>query len=131
MKALLLNVHPIPVFSPFDNIEPMNDHVLGDVNFVIWKASNFMKLYGYSGPGWQHRILTEWLLYTGVIQWSDISHKLTATAHLPADLLKKTLEKTETAWGDAGPRGATLDLENKASTLASARSCLTIAALTV
>ena len=50
MRALLLNVHPIPVFSPLDNIEPMNDHVLGDLSFATRKAGNFMKLYGYGGP---------------------------------------------------------------------------------
>ena len=73
MRALLMNVHPIGVLSPLDSIMPMNDHVLGDLNFVTRKPGNFIKLYGYSGPGWTHRILTEWLLYTGVIQWSDIS----------------------------------------------------------
>ena len=101
MRALLLNVHPIPVCSPLDSIVPVNDHVLGDLNFVTRKAGNFMKLY-YTGPGWQHRILTEFLLYVGTIQWSDISYRLTATAHLPPDLLKKPLEKMEAAWGAIG-----------------------------
>jgi len=32
--------------------------------------------------------LTEWLLYAGVIGWSDISHKLTATSHYPADIFR-------------------------------------------
>ena len=102
MRALLLNVHPIPVFSPLDTIVPVNDHVLGDLNYVTRKAGNFIKLFGYTGPNWTHRILTEWLLYTGVIQWSDISCRLTATAHLPPDLLKKPLEKMEAAWGEIG-----------------------------
>ena len=62
MRALLMNVHPIPVFSPLDSIEPMTDHVLGDLNFVTRKAGNFIKLYGYTGPNWTHRILTEWFL---------------------------------------------------------------------
>ena len=69
MRALLLNVHPIPVFSPLDNIEVLDDDVLGDLNFVTRKAGNFIKLYGYTGPSWEHRVLTEWLLYVGVISW--------------------------------------------------------------
>ena len=102
MRALLLNVHPIPVLCPCDNIQILDDYTLGDLNFVTRKASNFIKLNGYTGPGWQSRILTEWLLYTGIITWSDITHKLTATGRLPPDLLRKPLEKMEEAWGDAG-----------------------------
>ena len=75
---------------------------LGDLNFVTKKPTNFIKQFGYTGSGWQHRILTEWLLYTGVIEWHDISHKICAQGHLPADVLKKPLERMELAWGDLG-----------------------------
>ena len=36
--------------------------------------------------------------HTSVISWSDISHTLTATAHLPAGLLAEPLEAMERAW---------------------------------
>ena len=42
--------------------------------------------------------LTEWLLHTGQICWDDISHTLTATAHHPAELLKRPLQIMESAW---------------------------------
>ena len=102
MRALLFNVHPIPVISPLDNIEKMDGMELGDLNFVTKKPTSFIKQLGYTGSGWQHRILTEWLLYTGVICWQDISHRIIAQGHLPADVLKKPLERMEEAWGDIG-----------------------------
>ena len=37
----------------------------------------------------------------GVLCWEDISHTLTATAHLPAGLLTKPLRQMEVAWGDS------------------------------
>ena len=61
-----------------------------------------MAQLGFTGSGWQHRIQTEWLLYTGVICWDDIAFKMVATGRLPADLLKESLTKMEEAWGEAG-----------------------------
>ncbi len=103
-SALLYNVHPIPVFCPLDDIKERDGGArpeLGDLNYVTkaagrWSASSL----GYVRPGWQHRVQTEWLLHTGVIKWEDISHTLTATAHLPASILAEPLETMEKAWGD-------------------------------
>ena len=112
-SALLYNVHPLPVFCPLDDIrsldrptiplEPQYCQTLGDINFVtkvLAQRQNFSSLLGYTGPGWQHRVQTEWLLHTGIITWDDISHTLTATAHLPASLLAEPLEIMENAWRD-------------------------------
>jgi len=101
MRALLLNVHPIPVLSPLDNIQKCVDYQLGDLNFITKKATDFIVQLGYT-CGWQHRIQTEWLLYTGVICWDDIAFKIVATGRLPADLLKEPLMRMEESWGDAG-----------------------------
>ena len=76
---------------------------LGDLNFVnktVPKNRAFASFLGYAGPGWQHRVQTEWLLHTGVITWEDVKHTLTATAHLPAGLLTEPLEQMERAWDD-------------------------------
>ena len=65
------------------------------------KAKNFVLQLGYTGPGWQHRVLTEWLLHAGVISWGDIAHTLTTTAHHPADILTQPLRIMEAAWEGA------------------------------
>ena len=102
MRALLLNCHEIPVLSPLDNIQRCDDYVLGDLNFVTKKATNFMAQLGHTGSGWQHVVQTQWLLYTGVICWDDIAFKLVATGRLPANILREPLEKMEATWGQAG-----------------------------
>jgi hypothetical protein len=76
----------------------MQDMVLGDLNFVTKQPTDPIAQLGYTGQGWQHRVQTEWLLHVGVIDLRDFSHKLTATGRLPADLLKKPLERMERAW---------------------------------
>ena len=99
-RALEFNVHPIPVFCPLDEVRERAANELGDLNFVTRHATSFVRQLGYTGPGWQHRVLTEWLLHAGVITWDDISHMLTATAHHPADILKRSLQIMEEAWGE-------------------------------
>ena len=100
-SALLYNAFPLPVFCPLDDIQIRTSLVLGDLNFVTKKLparASLVSYLGYTGPGWQHRVQTEWLLHTGVIKWEDISHVLTATAHLPAGILAEPLRKMEAAW---------------------------------
>jgi hypothetical protein len=100
-RALEYNVHDIPVFSVFDDIVELVDYTLGDINYVkrpVFQGRDCVKQLGYTGPGWQHRVLTEWLLYTGAIVWSDVSHKITATGRLPHDIFRKPLETMEKAW---------------------------------
>ena len=81
----------------------MHDHVLGDVCFVNKaqrKLSAHLELT-YT-PGWSHRCMVEFWLHHGIISWSDITHRITATAHYPADALKRPLQTMEQAWKDAG-----------------------------
>ncbi len=97
-RALEFNVHPLPVFCPLDDIKARVEPILGDLNFVTKKYTTLVKQLGYTGVGWQHRVQTEFLLYMRVISWEDISHTLTATAHLPAGLLTTPLRQMEEAW---------------------------------
>ncbi len=97
-RALEFNVHPLPVFCPLADIVVRTEPVLGDLNFITKKYSTFVKQLGYTGPGWQHRVQTEFLIYMRVLTWEDISHTLTATAHLPAGLLTAPLRQMEEAW---------------------------------
>ncbi len=97
-RALEFNVHDIPVFCPLDDVQRMVDYTLGDINFVTLTPTDCVKQLGYTGSGWQHRAQTEWLLYAGVITWTDIPWKLTATGRLPHDVFRKPLETMEKAW---------------------------------
>jgi hypothetical protein len=82
-----------------DDVKPLGpDLQLGDFNFVTKKYISFISQLGYTGSGWQHRVLTEHLLHFGVINWTDISHTITATGHLPANTFQKPLEAMELAW---------------------------------
>jgi hypothetical protein len=99
-NALFFNTHPIPVFSPLDSIVKRTSFELGDLCFVTKKYSSFITQLGYTGQGWMHRVQAEWLLHTGTIDWSCISHILTATAHLPYNLFVSPLRKMEAAWND-------------------------------
>jgi hypothetical protein len=66
-NALAKSSHPIPVFGPLDDIRARVEPVLGDLNFVAAPYVSFVKQMGYTGPGWQHRVQTEFLLHMGVI----------------------------------------------------------------
>ena len=101
--SLEYNQYPIPVFSPLDQIVEIHDGVLGDVNFVAKpqrKVSACLELC-YT-PGWNHRCMVEFLLHHGIVSWADVTHRITATAHYPADTLAKPLQVMEQAWKDAG-----------------------------
>ena len=100
-RALVYNQHPIPILSPLDNIKKI-EQTLGDLNFVTKRSTNIRAQLGYTGPGWQHRCQTEFLLYMGVISFDDIAFEITASAHLPNDLLKGPLETMEAAWNETG-----------------------------
>ena len=102
-SALLYNVHPLPVFSPLDDIKVRTAFELGDLVFstkTMSKRETFASALGYSGPGWMHRVQAEFLMHTGVLSWGDLSHTLTASAHLPSSLLAEPLEAMEKAWRD-------------------------------
>ena len=97
-RALELSAHELPMFCVLDDIAQRAEPVLGDLNFVTAKYRHCVHQLGYTGPGWQHRVQTEFLLQHGVISWADVSHTLTATGRYPADLLQAPLREMEAAW---------------------------------
>ena len=99
-RALEYNAHPVPVFSPLDRVEPVEDYQLGDVNYVDAPQTNVVKQLGYT-PGWQHRVQTEFLLHMGVIGWAHVRYRIRATAHYPASVFRRALRIMEEAWEDA------------------------------
>jgi hypothetical protein len=101
MRALMHNVHEIPVFCPLDDIQPTGT-TLGDIVYASKPSKCFIRDLGYTGPGWMHRVQAEFLLHHGVLKWTDLPWKLNATGRLPADIFKLPLEQMEAAWGDTG-----------------------------
>ena len=102
-RALEYNQYPIPIFSPLDAIEELNDGILGDVCFVAKpqrKVSASLE-FCYT-PGWNHRCMVEFLLHHGIVSWADVTHRIRATAHYPADTLAQPLQAMEEAWRAVG-----------------------------
>ncbi len=94
----------LPVLSPLDQIEEVHDCELGDFVFIDAPYSSFINQYGYSGKGFYHSCLARWLLHVNVITWSQVTHRLNATAHLPHSCLRKPLEIIEACWEDPADR---------------------------
>ena len=100
-RALEFSEHELPVFCVYDDWVARTEPELGDINFVTRPAGCFKELLGYTGPGPQHRVQTEFLMSQGVLGWHDISHTLTATGRLPRDTLREPFRILDEAWGDA------------------------------
>ena len=102
-RALEFNRHDVPIFCPLDEIEEVHDSTLGDINYVSKPQranSNNLEL-GYTGPGWQHRCLTEFLLHHGVISWQHVTHRITATSRYPPHIFREPLQMLDEAWRNA------------------------------
>jgi hypothetical protein len=97
-SALYKNTYPVPVFGPLDAILPVNGE-LGDMLFVTRRFDDCVKDLAYPGPGWYHRQYVEFLMDHGVLSWNDLQYKLTATAHLPADVFRKPIDDMLEYWG--------------------------------
>jgi hypothetical protein len=97
------NTEPLPIFSPLDQIQPMDECVLGDYNFVDKQVSiedpvRYARLLPYSGPRWYWKQSVQFMLDSGIIHWTDIKFKLTASAHVPHDFFRNmfaTIEDTQ------------------------------------
>ena len=87
-SALYENIHPIPVYSPTDTIEPFEgklaDYMWVDKGVPPSHASMFACL-PYQGPRWYFRPLVEFLLDRKLISTKHILWNLQATTHLPHD----------------------------------------------
>ena len=102
-SALEHNKHPLPIFSPLDQIQQLDTCTLGDYCFVdkdveILDPATYARLLPYSGPRWYWRESVQYMLSTGVIRWSDIKYTLTTTAHLRHDFFANifaTIEETQ------------------------------------
>ena len=98
-KALMFCADSLPIFCPLDQVEECN-YELGDFVFIDAPYTSFVQQYSYSAKGWYHACQARWLLHINVIAWRDIKYRLTSTAHLPNDCLRKPLEIIEACWED-------------------------------
>ncbi len=97
-RSLEMSRHEIPVFCVYDDWRARTTPELGDVNWVVAPAWNVKEQLGYTGPGAQHRVQTEFLLEQGVIRWEDVTHTLTATGRLPPEVFQEPFRVVEEAW---------------------------------
>ena len=97
------NSEPIPTFSPIAEICPTDDFVLGAYNFVnkdtsIEHATRYARMLPYSGKRWYWKASVQYMLNRGIIKWTDITYKLTASAHVDCDFFKHmfaTIEESQ------------------------------------
>ena len=94
--------HVFSVFCPLDSIVPAQEGVLADFSFIELKAGrrSALAILPFTGPGWYHRVASEFLLHHGLITWRDIIFSLSATGKLPPKCLSEPLKIMEEAWGD-------------------------------
>ena len=81
----------------------MDDFVLGDYNFVdkdisIEHATRYARMLPYSGKRWYWKASVQYMLSRGIIKWTDIKYKLTASSHVDCDFFKHifaTIEESQ------------------------------------
>ena len=92
-----------PIFCPLDLIEKC-DKKLGDLNFVKkqvkWNGKSLIDNLPFCGDAWYSKIAVQYMLHAGIIGWENITHTITASARLPANIFQKPLERMEQAWPD-------------------------------
>ena len=78
---------PLPIFCPADNIEPARPGHLADLSFVDLQNRGRdapVTLLPYVGPGWYPKVSVDYMLCSGVAQWSDVLHTMDAASHVTA-----------------------------------------------
>ena len=63
-RALEFNQYELPSFCVLDDIQKC-DQKLGDLSLVTRKYRCFFTQFGYTGPGWVAKPLTERLMHVG------------------------------------------------------------------
>jgi hypothetical protein len=103
-NALFENPFDFPVFSPLDQFEVAQPGTLYDISYikkdVKWTPSQLIQQLPFQGSGYYSAIATQWLLHTGKIGWSHITHGINATGRLPGNALQSALTKMEESWPD-------------------------------
>ena len=112
-NILLHSDYDWPVFLPHDRIETVDDHELGDFCYVRQPpplllggqrrldfagddpeltAADLLETLPIRGSGWYHRSAVEAALDLGAIGWACVTHRVTATARVPREVLAHCVE---------------------------------------
>ena len=99
--ALEYNQQPLPIFSPIDAIQELENCTLGDYNFVdkdvdILDVCKYAKHFPYSGRRWYWKAACQYMLDEKNITYNDIKYTLTATAHISHDFLQTCFKRCKT-----------------------------------
>jgi hypothetical protein len=97
-RALEFNQYPIPIYSVLDQITRRQEFKVYDSNYIDTPYKCCIKQNGYTGPGWYSRSYTEWALYSGTCNWSQIPYVFDASAHLPAESFAAAIHEMDIAW---------------------------------
>ena len=68
----------------------------------------YPRLLPYSGPRWYWKASVQYMRDCGIVQWSDIKYRLTASAHVPPDFFRHVFETIESTQANVRTR----DLNN-------------------
>ena len=99
------NVHPIPVFSPVDEVSPADGYHLADYNWVevpTGKLRSPLCSYAYDGARWMSKAEVQFCMEHGICAWSDVKLALNATSHRPAKELATQLRFMRELWEETG-----------------------------
>ena len=99
------NVHDIPVFSPVDEVSPVEGYHLSDYHWVEIPPGRLrspLQSYAYDGGRWYSKAEVQFLMEHGICTWPDLKLSLHATAHRPAKELATQLRFMRDLWEETG-----------------------------
>ena len=99
------NNQPIPVFSPVDEIFPVEGYHLADYHWVEISPGRLrspLQSYAFDGARWYSKAECQFMLEHGICTWPDMKLAFTATAHRPAKELATQLRFMREVWEQVG-----------------------------
>jgi hypothetical protein len=99
------NSHPIPVFSPIDEVGPTEGYHLCDYHWCEIPTSRLrssLLTYAYDGARWYSKAEIQFMMEHGYCHWEDLKLSLQATAHMPAAQLATQLKFMREVWEQCG-----------------------------
>ena len=103
MNALVKRTRGLPVFSPLDEWEPFSLSGLPAADFVYIQVEGRLHegLFPYTGARLYAAEVCEYMLERGIVYVHHCKAMITATRHVPTELLDKNLEVIRNAFGEA------------------------------
>jgi hypothetical protein len=105
----------IPVFTALDDVHPIHwREELPDLVYIDKAAAptgieELIQLLPFHGRAWYPRPAVEYLLHTNKVVWSDLTHGVRATGHIPGDQLRAAFDTMDAAWADVVRAGEAAD----------------------